>query len=193
VKRLLYQISQCTLCAACLPHPPRPVLAAGVQSRILIIGQAPGRSVHDSGVPWQDRSGDNLRAWLGVEKETFYDTRLFALMPMGFCYPGKGKSGDLPPRPECAPHWHPQLMAFMKSVRMTLLIGQYSQAYYLGERVKESLTGTVQHFRDFLPQFLPLPHPSPRNGIWVRRNPWFEQELLPVLKTIVSRELKNKN
>jgi uracil-DNA glycosylase len=193
VKKLLSQISQCTICSACLPHAPRPVLSVGVRSRILIIGQAPGRRVHDSGVPWQDRSGDNLRVWLGVEKETFYDSNLFALMPMGFCYPGKGKSGDLPPRPECAPHWHPQLMALMKSVRLTLLIGQYSQAYYLGERVKESLTGTVQHFRDFLPQFLPLPHPSPRNGIWLRRNPWFEQELLPVLKTIVSRELKNKN
>ena len=193
MKELLNQISQCTICAACLPHAPRPVLSVSVRSRILIIGQAPGRHVHDSGVPWQDRSGDNLRAWLGVEKGTFYDSNLFALMPMGFCYPGKGKSGDLPPRPECAPHWHPQLMAHMKSVRLTLLIGQYSQAYYLGERVQESLTGTVQHFRDFLPQFLPLPHPSPRNGIWLRRNPWFEQELLPVLKTIVSRELKNKN
>jgi uracil-DNA glycosylase len=193
VKKLLSQISQCAICAACLPHPPRPVLSVGVRSRILIVGQAPGRHVHDSGVPWQDRSGDNLRTWLGVEKETFYDSNLFALMPMGFCYPGKGKSGDLPPRPECAPHWHPQLLALMKSVRLTLLIGQYSQAYYLSERVEESLTGTVQHFRDFLPQFLPLPHPSPRNGIWLRRNPWFEQELLPVLKTIVSQELKNKN
>ena len=168
------------------------MLSVGARSRILIIGQAPGQRVHDSGVPWQDRSGDNLRAWLGVEKETFYDSSLFALMPMGFCYPGKGKSGDLPPRPECAPHWHPQLLALMKSVRLTLLIGQYSQVYYLSERVKENLTATVQHFRDFLPQFLPLPHPSPRNGIWLRRNPWFEQELLPVLKTIVSRELNNK-
>jgi uracil-DNA glycosylase len=193
MEELLNQISRCTHCVGRLPYAPRPVLAAGVRSRILIIGQAPGRRVHDSGVPWQDQSGDNLRAWLGVDKETFYDTRLFALMPMGFCYPGKGKSGDLPPRPECAPLWHPQLLARMKLVRLTLLIGQYSQTHYLGELAKENLTATVWHFRDYLPQFLPLPHPSPRNGIWLRRNPWFERRLLPVLKTSVLRELTNKN
>jgi uracil-DNA glycosylase len=193
MKSLLRKISQCTICAAHLPHTPRPVLSASSQSRILIIGQAPGRRVHESGVPWQDQSGNNLRAWLGVDKETFYDEDLFALIPMGFCYPGKGKSGDLPPRPECAPLWHPQLLAGMKSVGLTLLIGQYSQRYYLGATARENLTGTVQHFRDYLPRFLPLPHPSPRNGIWLHRNPWFEKELLPVLKNIVAQELKNKN
>ncbi len=193
MKSLLGKISQCTVCAAHLPHAPRPVLSASSRSRILIIGQAPGRRVHESGVPWQDQSGNNLRAWLGVDKETFYDQNLFALIPMGFCFPGKGKSGDLPPRPECAPLWHPQLLAAMKSVKLTLLIGQYSQRHYLGAAAGENLTGTVQHFLDYLPQFLPLPHPSPRNGIWLRRNPWFERELLPVLKQLVSRELKNKN
>jgi uracil-DNA glycosylase len=193
MKSLLCKISQCTMCAAHLPHAPRPVLSASSRSRVLIIGQAPGRRVHESGVPWQDQSGNNLRAWLGVDKETFYDQNLFALIPMAFCYPGKGKSGDLPPRPECAPLWHPQLLAGMKSVSLTLLIGQYSQRHYLGATARENLTGTVQHFRDYLPRFLPLPHPSPRNGIWLRRNPWFEKELLPVLKKIVERELKNKN
>ena len=168
------------------------MLAASAEARILIIGQAPGRKVHESGVPWQDRSGDNLRAWLGVDAKTFYDPKTFALMPMGFCYPGAGKSGDLPPRPECAPLWHPQLLAQMKSARVTLLIGQYSQAHYLSDRARENLTETVRHFREYLPQYLPLPHPSPRNGIWLRRNSWFEKELLPVLKEIVSRELKTK-
>ena len=189
MKSLLRNISQCTVCTAHLPHAPRPVLAASATARILLIGQAPGRKVHESGVPWQDQSGDNLRAWLGVDAKTFYDPKIFALMPMGFCYPGAGKSGDLPPRPECAPLWHPQLLAQMKSVRLTLLIGQHSQAHYLGERAQENLTETVRHFRDYLPQYLPLPHPSPRNGIWLRRNPWFERELLPVLREIISREV----
>ena len=186
MKTLLREISQCSVCAAHLPHGPRPVLAASAQSRILIIGQAPGRKVHESGVPWQDQSGDNLRAWLGVDAKTFYDPEIFALMPMGFCYPGAGKSGDLPPRSECAPLWHLQLLAQMKSVKLTLLIGQYSQAHYLGERARENLTKTVRHFRDYLPRYLPLPHPSPRNRIWMKRNPWFEKELLPVLKKIVA-------
>ena len=137
MKTLLCKISQCTFCAAHLPHAPRPVLAASATARILLIGQAPGRKVHESGVPWQDQSGDNLRAWLGVDAKTFYAPRIFALMPMGFCYPGTGKSGDLPPRPECAPLWHPQLLAQMKSVRLTLLIGQYSQAHYLGGRAQK--------------------------------------------------------
>ncbi len=182
MKTLLRQISKCFVCAAHLPHGVRPVLAASAASRILIIGQAPGRKVHDSGVPWQDQSGDNLRDWLGVDAATFYDPKIFALMPMGFCYPGTGKSGDLPPRPECAPLWHSRLLTQMKSVRLTLLIGQYSQAHYLGERAQDNLTETVRNFQDYLPQYLPLPHPSPRNRIWLKRNGWFASELLPLLK-----------
>ena len=157
----------------------------------MIIGQAPGRRVHESGVPWQDASGDNLRAWLGVSAADFYDTARFALMPMGFCYPGAGKSGDLPPRPECAPLWHPHLLAGMKSVRLTLLVGQYSQARYLGERGGENLTETVRRFQDYLPLYLPLPHPSPRNRLWQSRNPWFEAEVLPALQQHVSRILRS--
>ncbi len=191
MKKLLRDVSQCSVCTAYLPHGPRPVLAANAQSRVIIIGQAPGRRVHESGVPWQDQSGDNLRAWLGVDVETFYRPGNFALMPMGFCYPGTGKSGDLPPRPECAPLWHSQLLARMKSIRLTLLIGQYSQAYYLGDRVRENLTETVRRFRDLLPEYLPLPHPSPRNRIWMIRNPWFEKELLPQLKFQIARALKD--
>ena len=191
MKKLLREISQCAVCTAYLPHGPRPVLAASVQSRILIIGQAPGRRVHESGVPWQDKSGDNLRAWLGVDAETFYRPANFALMPMGFCYPGSGKTGDLPPRSECAPLWHERLLAGMKDVKLILLIGQYSQAYYLGDRLRENLTETVRRFRDFLPEYLPLPHPSPRNRIWLKRNPWFEMELLPQLKFQIARALKD--
>ena len=191
--QLLHGVRACRACAAHLPHSPRPVLAASTQARVIIIGQAPGRKVHESGVPWQDQSGDNLRAWLGVDMETFYDPAKFALIPMGFCYPGAGKSGDLPPRPECAPLWHPQLLAAMKSVKLTLVVGQYSQAHYLGGRARENLTETVRRWRDYLPQHLPLPHPSPRNGIWLRRNPWFEKELLPELRSIVARELKPGN
>lgn len=157
-------------------------MAASPRAKIVIIGQAPGRKVHESGVPWQDQSGDNLRAWLGVDAAAFYDPEKFALMPMGFCFPGTGKTGDLPPRPECAPLWHPRLLEKMPAVTLTLLIGQYSQAHYLGDRMGENLTETVRAFRDYLPRFLPLPHPSPRNRIWQRRNAWFEDELLPVLR-----------
>ncbi len=186
---LLREISKCSACAAHLPHQPRPVVAAGVSSKILIIGQAPGRRVHESGVPWQDQSGKALRSWLGVEAEAFYNPALFALVPMGFCYPGAGKSGDLPPRPECAPLWHPRLLGRLKSVQLTLLIGQYSQAYYLGGKARENLTETVRAFRDYLPQYLPLPHPSPRNRIWLHRNPWFAAEFLPTLRQTVARIL----
>lgn len=189
MESLLHEISQCSACAVHLPHGPRPVVAGGMGSKILIIGQAPGRRVHESGVPWQDQSGKTLRSWLGVEAEAFYNPARFALVPMGFCYPGVGKSGDLPPRPECAPLWHPRLLGQLKSVQLTLLIGQYSQAYYLGGRARENLTETVRHGRDYLPQYLPLPHPSPRNGLWLRRNPWFTAEILPTLRQTVARIL----
>lgn len=141
-------------------------------------------------MPWQDQSGDTLRDWLGVDAETFYDTARFALVPMGFCYPGSGKTGDLPPRPECAPLWHEQLLAGMTDVKLILLIGQYSQARYLGEKAGETLTETVRRHREFLPHFLPLPHPSPRNRIWLRRNAWFEAEVLPDLRRRIARILR---
>src|SRR5882672_9811254 len=163
MKKLIAEVQACVVCKSFLPHVPRPILSVSKDSKILIIGQAPGQKVHDNGIPWNDQSGNELRRWLGVDKEQFYDTKLFALMPMGFCYPGKSATGDLPPRPECAPLWHHQLLAKMTDVRLTLLIGQYSQKFYLGEKVRGSLTENVKNFREFLPKYLPLVHPSPRN------------------------------
>ncbi len=182
MKALLREISRCVACAAALPHTPRPVVAASASSRIIIIGQAPGRKVHATGIPWNDPSGDTLRAWLNVDKATFYDTRNFALMPMGFCYPGKGRSGDLPPRQECAPLWHDRLRREMRKVQLTLLVGQYSHAHYLGKAAGKTLAETVRRAGDFLPEFLPLPHPSPRNRLWLRKNAWFEAEVVPLLR-----------
>lgn len=182
MKNLLREISRCAACAASLPHAPNPVLSVGPAARILVIGQAPGRKVHATGIPWNDPSGDTLRAWLGVDREAFYDTRNFALMPMGFCYPGKGRSGDLPPRPECAPLWHDRLRRQMPKAQLTLLVGQYSQAHYLGKAAGKTLAETVRRARDFLPEFLPLPHPSPRNRLWLRKNSWFEAEVVPLLR-----------
>lgn len=180
---LLTQIRACTECAAHLPHGPRPIVAATPESRIVVIGQAPGRKVHETGVAWDDSSGDRLRDWMGVDPATFYDAGRVALVPMGFCYPGPGKSGDLPPRPECAPLWHPPLLDAMNDVRLTLVIGRYAQDRYLGERAHGTLTETVRHFESFLEDgLLPLPHPSPRNNLWLRRNPWFERDVLPSLR-----------
>ncbi|MHA6963137.1 uracil-DNA glycosylase family protein [Zobellella denitrificans] len=179
--RLLNEIRACRLCEAHLPLGPRPVVQLGPGARILVIGQAPGTRVHETGIPWNDPSGDTLRRWLEVSREQFYDPELFAIMPMGFCYPGRGKSGDLPPRPECAPTWHRRIQAALPRIELTLLIGQYAQRYYLGNRYR-SLTDTVRHWREFAPAQLPLPHPSPRNRRWLRDNPWFEQEELPALR-----------
>jgi uracil-DNA glycosylase len=185
---LLKQVRACTLCAAHLPQGPRPVLQVHASARILIVGQAPGRKVHETGVPFNDASGDRLRDWLGMSRETFYNAKQVAILPMGFCYPGTGKSGDLPPRPECAPAWRTQLLSHLKSVQLTLVIGQYAQAYHLpGEHA--SLTELVQHWRDYWPTNVPLPHPSPRNNLWIKRNPWFAEELLPQLKAQVSKVL----
>lgn len=161
-------------------------MTAGIKSRLLIIGQAPGRRVHETGIPWNDPSGDNLRAWLHMDKSVFYDSSKVSLMPMGFCYPGTGKSGDLPPRPECDPHGMPRSGEMMPDIQLTLLIGQYAQRYYLGNMAKENLTETVRAFENYLPVDLPLPHPSPRNNIWLRKNEWFAAELLPELKRIVA-------
>lgn len=187
MKKLLTEIRACTLCKRYLPLGPRPIVSVHPQSRVLIIGQAPGTKVHASGVPWDDASGNELRRWLGVDNETFYNEKIFGLMPMGFCYPGKGPSGDLPPRPECAPQWHEEILKYLKSLELTLLIGQYSQAYYLGDTARESLTETVKTYKKFLPDYLPLPHPSPRNRIWQKKNPWFEREVIPMLQRKVER------
>jgi uracil-DNA glycosylase len=187
MRKLLEDIRSCTLCKAHLPVGPRPIVSLHPKSKILIIGQAPGMKVHASGVPWDDASGKELRRWLGVEPEIFYDENIFALMPMGFCYPGKGTSGDMPPRPECAPQWHKKILSNLKQIELTILIGQYSQAYYLGDRAKDNLTETIRAYKTFFPQFLPLPHPSPRNRIWQKKNAWFEKKVVPELQMLVSR------
>ncbi|MEQ1578691.1 MAG: uracil-DNA glycosylase family protein [Hyphomicrobium sp.] len=180
---LLDEIGNCQLCAAHLPLGPRPVLQAGPRARILIAGQAPGRKVHETGLPFNDPSGDRLRHWLGVTRGQFYDPDLFALVPMGFCYPGTGKGGDLPPRPECALHWRAKVLSSMLQLRLTLLLGQYAQAWHLKGQQHRTLTATVAAWRDFLPgNVLPLPHPSPRNIGWFKSNPWFEAELVPVVR-----------
>ncbi|MEO9966788.1 MAG: uracil-DNA glycosylase family protein [Reichenbachiella sp.] len=190
MKNLFQEISACTTCAEHLEFGPRPIFAAAPQSKIVVIGQAPGSVVHRTGVPWDDKSGENLRTWLQVSNQEFYDPALLALIPMGFCYPGKGKSGDLPPRPECAPQWHTRLLQELSEVRLTLLIGQYAQQYYLGDRAQKTLTDTVRNFDSYLPDFFVLPHPSPRNNIWRAKNPWFDQEVLPALSARVSSILK---
>lgn len=184
--KLLTDIRQCTICSEHLPKGPKPIIQASSHSKILIIGQAPGQKAHDSGIPWNDQSGDRLRLWLGVDKQQFYDSRIFALMPMGFCYPGKRHGGDAPPRPECAPMWHDLLMKKMPDIAITLLIGQYAQRYYLKESIKMSLTDTVKSFHAYLPRYLPMPHPSPRNQAWFKNNKWFEKDLLPVLRSKVA-------
>jgi uracil-DNA glycosylase len=180
---LLREIRACRLCAAHLPLGPRPVLRVRPSARLLIIGQAPGTKVHASGIPWNDRSGDRLREWLAVDREVFYDERRVAIMPMGFCYPGvDAHGGDLPPRRECAPRWHAQVLARLPRIELTLLVGSYAQAYYLGKQRRATMSETVAAWRDYAPDYLPLPHPSWRNTGWLKRNPWFERELVPELR-----------
>lgn len=186
---LLTEIRACRLCEADLPLGPRPILRASGTARILIVGQAPGRRVHETGIPWNDASGDRLRAWLQLTREQFYDARHIAIVPAGMCFPGSGVRGDAPPRPECAPLWHPQLRALMPKIQLTLLIGQYAQAYYLDKRRKKTLRETVLAHAEYLPEFLPLPHPSPRNQLWLKQNPWFEQGVIPVLRKLVVNTL----
>ena len=178
---LLDEVRACTICADHLPLGPRPVFQIHPKARILIAGQAPGTRVHASGVPFDDPSGNRLREWLGVTREVFYDPRQIALLPMGFCYPGSGKSGDLPPRPECAPAWREQLLDQLRQLRMTIVLGQYAQLYHFG-RTNKSLTELVKSWRCYWPDKVPLPHPSPRNNLWLRRNPWFEAEVIPALR-----------
>jgi uracil-DNA glycosylase len=179
LKDLLQQVRSCSLCD--LPLGPNPVVRVHARSRLLIIGQAPGTKVHQTSIPWDDPSGDRLRMWLDMDKPVFYDESQIAIVPMGFCYPGKGKSGDLPPSPECAPTWHAALLEQMPRVRTTLLVGKYAQDYYLG-KTGDSLTERVRRWQDFAPNFWPMPHPSPRNQLWLRRNPWFETEVIPALR-----------
>jgi uracil-DNA glycosylase len=185
--KLLVEIRACQLCAAHLPLGPRPVLQASASARLLIVSQAPGRKVHLSGVPFDDVSGERLRAWLGIDRATFHDARRVAIVPMSFCFPGSAHGGDLPPRPECAPAWHPRLLPLLTQVQLTLVIGQYAQAGILGVSRGSRLTDTVQAWRHYLAKGqLPLPHPSPRNRPWVMHNQWFEAELLPVLRERVA-------
>ena len=183
---LLREVRACTICAAHLPLPPRPVLQAGAAARILIAGQAPGRKVAASGVPFDDASGDRLRAWMGIDKAAFHDPDFIAILPMGFCYPGTGASGDLPPRPECAATWRERLLEQLPSIELTPVIGTYAQAWHLKPAGGgASLTATVAAWREHGARVLPLPHPSPRNNGWLQRNPWFEADVLPELKTRV--------
>ena len=168
---------------------PRPVFSATSTATVLVVGQAPGIRVHETGIPFNDPSGDRLREWMGVDRETFYDSRRIALVPMGFCYPGTGSSGDLPPRRECAKTWRQPLLDHLDQVRLTLVIGQYAIHWHLGADRRKNLTETVRAWQDYAPSILPLPHPSPRNNIWLKRNPWFDQELLPPLRKLVSEAL----
>ncbi len=179
---LLNKILQCEVCKAYLPLGPRPVIQLSSSSKIIIIGQAPGRLVHETGIPWNDASGRKLREWMDVDEATFYEPSFFSIMPMGFCYPGKGISGDLAPSKECAPLWHPQFLESVKIKPLILLIGQYAQRYYLDKAFKGNLTETVKGYKEYLPEYFPLPHPSPRNQNWVKINPWFMEEVVPELQ-----------
>ena len=178
---LLTEIRACQICAEHLPLGPRPVLQVHRKAPILIAGQAPGRRVHASGIPFQDPSGVRLRAWMGVTEEVFFDPHRVAILPMGFCFPGSGRSGDKPPRPECAPAWREAVLEQLEGVRLTLVLGQYAQAYHLGGP-KRSVTESVRSWREYWPDQLPLPHPSPRNQAWFKKNEWFEEEVLPLLR-----------
>lgn len=188
---LLTEVRACRHCEARLALGPNPVVRAAPGARLLIIGQAPGTRVHESGVPWDDPSGVRLRQWLDIDEATFYDESQLAIMPMGFCYPGKGKSGDLPPSPDCAPLWHERILAHLPQVELTLLVGSYAQAHYLG-RSRETLTQRVQRWQEFAPRYLPLPHPSPRNSLWLKRNPWFDEQVVPQLQRRVRDLLSSR-
>jgi uracil-DNA glycosylase len=180
---LLREVRACRICAADLPLEPRPVLRAKASARLLIIGQAPGTKVHESGIPWNDRSGDRLRDWLQLDREVFYDEKRVAIMPMGFCYPGvDANGGDRPPRRECAPLWHARVLQRLPNIELTLLVGGYAQKHYLGDGCAATMTETVRRWRGHADRFIPLPHPSWRNTGWLKRNPWFDAELLPLLR-----------
>jgi len=188
LKRLLREVRACRICEAKLPLGPRPVVQLASTARLLIVGQAPGSKVHRSGIPWDDASGDRLRDWLGLDHPTFFDEGKVAIVPMGFCYPGAGANGgDNPPRPECAPRWHERLLKHLPDLQLTLLVGQYAHRYYLDAGPKTSMTETVKAFSQYGPRFFPLPHPSWRSGIWMRKNPWFEEQVIPELRNVVRK------
>jgi uracil-DNA glycosylase len=189
LQQLLKEVSACTICAEHLALGPRPVVQIDAKARILIAGQAPGRKVHESGVPFDDASGERLRQWMGIDRNTFYDSGIIAILPMGFCYPGTGSSGDLPPRPECAPQWRERILATMPKIELTLVIGQYAQNWHLHDVKSTTLTETVLGWRNYWPNVLPLPHPSPRNNIWLKANPWFTRDVVPALQKRVSNIL----
>ena len=188
---LCNEVRACTLCAAHLPLGPRPVFQVDPKAHILIAGQAPGTRVHETGIPFNDPSGDRLRLWLGVTREEFYDATKFAILPMGFCYPGRGASGDLPPRPECALKWRKPMLAMMPRIGLTLAIGQYAIDWHLAGRQKLTLTETVLNWKAYWPNVIPLPHPSPRNNIWLKKNAWFEADVVPELRKRVKAVLSN--
>ncbi|RAS53759.1 uracil-DNA glycosylase [Vibrio diazotrophicus] len=181
---LLRKIRACDVCAHSLPLGANPVIQASKEAKLLIIGQAPGVKVHETSIPWNDPSGNRLRSWLDIDKETFYNPEKIAIMPMGLCYPGKGNSGDLPPRKECAPLWHQRVLAELPNIEMTLLVGQYAQNYYLKDK-PSTLTETVKQWQKWAPAFIPLPHPSPRNTLWLKKNPWFEEEVVEYIRNHV--------
>ena len=184
---LLAEVRACRICAAHLPLGPRPVLRASATARVLIVGQAPGTKVHETGIPWNDPSGDRLRQWLALDRDSFYDESRIAIVPAGFCYPGRfERGGDRPPRPECAPLWHGKLLALMPGIELTLLVGQYAQAFYLGGRRQPTLTETVRNWRAYLPAYIPTPHPSWRSTNWLKLNPWFDAEVVPELRQRVA-------
>ncbi|MDX2237022.1 MAG: uracil-DNA glycosylase family protein [Hyphomonadaceae bacterium] len=188
LEALTAEIAACRVCAAHLPHEPRPIVRVHPRARILIAGQAPGRLVHETGLPWNDPSGDRLRAWMGIDRETFYDRENIAVAAMGFCFPGTVDGADLPPRPECAPLWRPRLLPLLRNVRLTLLVGGYAQRYHLGDR--RAMTAVVRAWRDLPESVIALPHPSWRNSGWLKRNPWFESELVPALRLRVAQALR---
>lgn len=190
-KKLINEIKACTVCRDFLPFSPKPVFSFSPKSRIVLIGQAPGIKVHESGIPWNDASGKRLREWLNISSDEFYDETKFSIVPMGFCYPGNKGKGDLPPRPECAELWMQRILKTIKHKKLLLLIGQYSQNYFLAETKKRTLTETVKHWQEYLPDYFVLPHPSPRNNIWLRKNPWFDKRVVPSLRKAITMIQKN--
>ncbi len=192
LESLLSEVRACRQCDRYLPLGPRPILAAHEQSRILVIGQAPGIRVHHSGVPWDDASGSRLRTWMGLDREIFYDTHCLALVPMGFCFPGSGSGGDFPPRTECKDLWHERLLRELQRVQLTLLVGRFAQNFCLANRKQSTLTKTVQSWRDYRPKIIPLPHPSPRNNRWFKSNPWFVKQVVPYLQRRVRKILSHR-
>lgn len=189
-KNIIGEVKKCTICALNLPYAPKPIFQFHSQAKILIAGQAPGKKTHNSGIAFDDPSGDRLRQWMDIDKATFYNAEKIAILPMGFCYPGTGKTGDLPPRKECAQQWREKLLKCLPNIELTILIGQYAIEWHLKEKKKKNLTETIKAWKDYWPHYIILPHPSPRNNIWLKKNSWFEEETLPKLKKSVAKILK---